>query len=117
MSREKDANRREDIHFRILRMLEKKPQASQREIATELGVSLGGVNYCLNALIEKGHINYVLNAHEYDIFPLAKIATPRFAAVWLRRWRELLLSAHIIANLAVRRGFDIRRHLPQPPPR
>ena len=56
MSREKDAHRREDIHFRILRMLEKQPQASQREIATELGVSLGGVNYCLNALIEKGHI-------------------------------------------------------------
>ena len=57
MSREKDANRREDIHFRILRMLEKNPQASQREIAEELGVSLGGVNYCLNALIQKGHIN------------------------------------------------------------
>ena len=56
MSREKDANRREDIHFRILRMLEKNPQASQREIAEELGVSLGGVNYCLNALIQTGHI-------------------------------------------------------------
>ena len=58
--------------------------------------------------------NYVLNAHEYDIFPLSKIATPRFAAVWLRRWRELLLYAHVSANFALRRGFDMRRHLPRP---
>jgi len=56
MISERNANRREDIHFRILRMLEKNPQASQREIAEELGASLGGVNYCLNALIEKGHV-------------------------------------------------------------
>lgn len=56
MTSEKNANRREDIHFRILRMLEKNPHASQREIAEELGTSLGGVNYCLNALIAKGHV-------------------------------------------------------------
>lgn len=56
MTSERSANRREDVHFRILRMLEKNPRASQREIAEELGVSLGGVNYCLNALIEKGHV-------------------------------------------------------------
>lgn len=56
MTGERSAQRREDIHFRILRMIEKNPQASQREIAQELGVSLGGVNYCLNALIEKGHV-------------------------------------------------------------
>jgi EPS-associated MarR family transcriptional regulator len=56
MTRERSADRHEDIHFRILRMLEKNPKASQREIAEELGVSLGGVNYCLNALIQKGSI-------------------------------------------------------------
>lgn len=56
MTSERSANRREDIHFRILHMLEKNPEASQRNIAEELGVSLGGVNFCLNALIEKGHV-------------------------------------------------------------
>lgn len=56
MSSKKIAIRHEDIHFRILRMLESSPQASQREIAQELGVSLGGVNYCLNALIDRGHV-------------------------------------------------------------
>lgn len=47
---------REDVRFRILRVLELHPEYSQREIANSLGVSLGGVNYCLRALVEKGHV-------------------------------------------------------------
>lgn len=45
-----------DVHFRVLRLIEGQPDISQREIAQELGVSLGKVNYCLKALIEKGQI-------------------------------------------------------------
>ena len=44
----------EDLNFRVLRLLQNKPDASQREMATQLGVSQGKMNYCLNALIEKG---------------------------------------------------------------
>ena len=40
----------------MLRTLEAHPEYSQRQIADELGVSLGGVNYCLKALVEKGHV-------------------------------------------------------------
>lgn len=47
---------REDIRFRILRLLETNPNLSQRAISRQLGVSLGSTNYCLNALIEKGQI-------------------------------------------------------------
>ena len=46
----------EDVHFRVLRVLNDRPGLSQREIAHELGVSLGAVNYCLRALVEKGQI-------------------------------------------------------------
>lgn len=46
----------EDVHFRVLRVLNDRPGLSQREIAQELGVSLGAVNYCLRALVEKGQI-------------------------------------------------------------
>jgi len=46
----------EDVRFQVLRLLQQDPSSSQREIATALGISLGGVNYCLNALVEKGHI-------------------------------------------------------------
>ena len=43
-------------HFEILRKIKKKPEASQRELAKELGFSLGKLNYCLKALKAKGLI-------------------------------------------------------------
>ena len=46
----------DEYRYRILKLLENNPTASQREIARELGVSLGRVNYCLQALVEKGLI-------------------------------------------------------------
>ena len=45
-----------DIHFRLLNALEENPYMTQRDLAKKLGVSLGGVNYCLKALIVIGHI-------------------------------------------------------------
>jgi EPS-associated MarR family transcriptional regulator len=44
------------MHFRLMHLIEKNPQVSQREIAVQLGVSLGGINYCIKALIEKGYV-------------------------------------------------------------
>ena len=45
-----------DVHFRVLHLLEEEPKLTQRELAQKLGISLGGVNYCLKALIDIGHI-------------------------------------------------------------
>ena len=45
-----------DVHFRVLHLLEEEPELTQRQLAQKLGISLGGVNYCLKALIEIGHI-------------------------------------------------------------
>ena len=44
----------EDAHYQLLKILEKHPRATQRELARECGVSVGKANYCLKALIEKG---------------------------------------------------------------
>lgn len=44
----------DETRYRLLRILEANPQASQRDLAHELGISVGKVNYCLNALIGKG---------------------------------------------------------------
>ncbi len=44
----------EQDHFEILRKIQKKPESSQRELAEELGFSLGKLNYCLKALQKKG---------------------------------------------------------------
>ncbi|MEW6314519.1 MAG: MarR family EPS-associated transcriptional regulator [Pseudomonadota bacterium] len=44
----------DEYRYKILKRLEANPEISQRELAHELGVSLGRVNYCLKALAEKG---------------------------------------------------------------
>ena len=43
-------------HFNVLRKIQNKPESSQRELAEELGFSLGKLNYCLKALKSKGLI-------------------------------------------------------------
>ena len=41
-------------HFDVLRKIKSKPNSTQRELAFELGFSLGKINYCLKALKSKG---------------------------------------------------------------
>ena len=44
----------EDINYQMLKLIEQNPELSQRQLAEKMGVSLGKVNYCLRALIDKG---------------------------------------------------------------
>jgi len=44
----------ETTRYRLLKLLESNPELSQRQLAKKLGISLGKVNFCLSALIEKG---------------------------------------------------------------
>ena len=43
-------------HFNVMREIQKQPQTSQRDLAQQLGFSLGKLNYCLKALQQKGLI-------------------------------------------------------------
>ena len=52
----RQAKLQEDTYFRVLRILEEKPDITQREIAQKLGISTSGLNYALNALIDKGWV-------------------------------------------------------------
>ena len=45
---------REELSYQLLRHLAADPVTSQRELARQLGVSVGKVNYCLQALVEQG---------------------------------------------------------------
>ena len=47
---------RDELRLRVLRALDANPELSQRQLAAELGVSLGGVNYALKALVERGFV-------------------------------------------------------------
>jgi len=67
----------DETRYRILKMLESDPQASQRRIADELGISLGRVNYCLQALIRKGlvKVNNFRSSHRKRAY--LYLLTPR----------------------------------------
>ena len=56
MKRDKDPLFKDEEYLNIIRKISKDSNISQREISTELGISLGKVNYCLRALKEKGFI-------------------------------------------------------------
>lgn len=45
-----------ETHLHLLRLLQRQPNLSQRQLAQTLGISLGKTNYCLRALIEKGWV-------------------------------------------------------------
>ncbi len=66
----------EDVRFRVLRLLQENPEMSQRDIAVAVGISVGGVHYCLNALIEKGMVKLGNFSASQDKRRYAYILTP-----------------------------------------
>ncbi len=66
----------EEAHYRLLRLIDEKPSLTQRELAREMGVSLGKINYCVNALIEKGWIKARNFRNSNNKFAYAYLLTP-----------------------------------------
>ena len=67
----------DELTLRVMRALEENPNTSQRELAKQLGVSLGGVNYCLKALIDIGWIKAGNFARNQDKQAYAYLLTPK----------------------------------------
>ena len=51
----------DNTRYRLLKLLQHNPELSQRQLAEEMGVSVGKVNFCLNALLDKG----LLKVHNF----------------------------------------------------
>ena len=66
----------EDTYFRVLRILQDRPDVTQREIAQLLGVSTSGLNYCLNALIDKGWVKVQNFSESKNKFGYVYLLTP-----------------------------------------
>ncbi|HLP97539.1 MAG TPA: MarR family EPS-associated transcriptional regulator [Sideroxyarcus sp.] len=64
-------------HYGLLKTLEENPGLSQRDLAKRLGVSLGKVNYCLNALVEKGSLKINNFRNSDNKLAYAYLLTPR----------------------------------------
>lgn len=82
----------DDVHYRILKILEVAPDISQRDLARELGISVGKANYCLRALMEKGVIkaNNFKNsqnkmAYRYLLTPRGIVEKTQVTARFLQR--------------------------------
>ncbi len=67
----------EEIHFRLLRILDESERVSQREMAREAGVSLGRVNYCLGELAKQGLIKIHRFKSAKHKIPYAYALTPK----------------------------------------
>ena len=83
-------------HFNVLRKIHSKPKSTQRDLAEELGFSLGKLNYCLKALKKKGNTteNFIgfLERRLDMVIYRAKFATTVFSA------RQLINHGHIKVN-------------------
>ena len=64
-------------HYRLLKLIEADPLMSQRELAQAMGVSLGKVNYCLKALVEKGFVKLGNFRKSQDKRVYAYLLTPK----------------------------------------
>ena len=72
----RQAKLQEDTYFRVMRILQDNPDLTQRELAEKLGISVGGLNYCLKALMEKGLVKMKNFAHSKNKFGYVYVLTP-----------------------------------------
>jgi len=77
LSNHLSAEQREDLHFRVLRLLGDNPELSQRQMAAELDISLGRVNYCLRALAQKGLIKIANFGESRHKLGYVHVVTPK----------------------------------------
>ena len=81
-----------ETRFRLLRTLQAQPDISQRALAQELGFSLGKVNYCVQALVDKGllkvaNFNQSRQKHRYlyQLTPAGIAEKARITSRFLKR--------------------------------
>ena len=72
----RQSNLQDDTYFRVMRLLEANPDLTQRQLAEALGVSVGGLNYCLKALIQKGFVKVNNFRRSNNKFGFVYLLTP-----------------------------------------
>jgi EPS-associated MarR family transcriptional regulator len=80
----------EETRFRLLRLLQANPEISQRQLAEEMGVSVGKVNYCLQALLRKGLVKMRNFRDNQNKLAYAYYLTPKGAREKMRATAEFL---------------------------
>ncbi len=106
----------ETTHYSLLKTLEENPGLSQRVLAKRLGVSLGKVNFCLNALVEKGSLKINNFRNNENKLAYAYLLTPRgveektritveFLQMKMREYEKLKAEIEELHQEAKQRGL------------
>lgn len=82
----------DEVRYRLMQRLSRDPAATQRELAGEMGVSVGKINYCLRALIEKGHIKLDNFRRNPDKKHYTYLLTP--AGIEAKTWATVQFLRH-----------------------
>jgi EPS-associated MarR family transcriptional regulator len=80
----------DEMRYKLLKLLDANPRLSQRDVARELGISLGSVNYCLQALVRKGWIKASRFTNSRSKAAYMYLLTPRGMEAKLRLTFEFL---------------------------
>ena len=72
----RQAKLQEDTYFRVMHILRENPDLTQRELAEKVGISVGGLNYCLKALMEKGMVKMKNFTTSKNKFGYVYVLTP-----------------------------------------
>ena len=100
---------KEEVKFRVLRLLNENPEMSTRQIASLVGISNGAAYYCLTALMEKGLLklgNFKASKHKgryaYILTPRGirekTILTAKFLRRKLREFEELRQEIEVLED-------------------
>jgi EPS-associated MarR family transcriptional regulator len=106
----------ETTHYGLLKTLEENPGLSQRDLAKKLGVSLGKVNFCLNALVEKGSLKINNFRNSDNKLAYIYLLTPRgveekaritveFLQIKLREYERLRTEIEELQHEAEQKGL------------
>jgi EPS-associated MarR family transcriptional regulator len=104
----------DEARLALLRLLERQPELSQRQLAQALGISLGRTNYVLRALLDKGMVKARNFRRSDNKLAYAYVLTPRGIGEKLRLTRSFLVRKeaeyeamhHMIAMLRTEAGMD-----------
>jgi EPS-associated MarR family transcriptional regulator len=100
----RQARLQEDTYFRVMRILQENPDLTQCELAEQLGISVGGLNYCLKALMEKGMVKMNNFANSKNKFGYVYVLTPSGIAekaALTRRFLQRKLSEYEALKLEI----------------
>lgn len=81
----------DDLQYELLKQLTNDPKASQRSLAQNLGVSVGKVNYCIRALVDKGWVKANNFRRSDNKLAYAYLLTRSGMAAKIRLTRDFLL--------------------------